>query len=229
MNYGYIYLVTDLRNGLKYVGQHLGKFNSRYFGSGLIIKRTVKKYGEINFKVEAIDFCLNQEELNEQEIFWIRKYACLWPKGYNLIIGAHGSGIKNETTKDRISKALIGKKHSKEHIKNNRRAMLKAFKNPKVIEKIKQNTIKAMYRPEVQVKLRKHKSKETKKRKFYKSSSPETHRRRVESRKNNGRPWHTEDYKNRMRIIMNSPEVIKKMVQSRTGVMRGSYKMREVY
>ena len=204
IKYGYVYLVTDLRNGLKYVGQHSGIFNPRYFGSGTIISRTVKKYGEINFKLEPIDYCLDQDELDEQETFWIRKYDCLWPKGYNLLIGAHGSWTRNETTKDRISKALKGRKHSKQHTENSRKAMIKAFKNPEVIAKIKQNTIKAMYRPDVQIKLRSPKTKETKKRKPYKPSSLESRQQQVKSRRSNGKPWHTEAYKKKMSLLYRS-------------------------
>ena len=52
--YGYIYLTTNLINNKIYIGQHKGKFNARYLGSGLHIKRSIKKYNRENFKVELL-------------------------------------------------------------------------------------------------------------------------------------------------------------------------------
>lgn len=119
MEYGYIYLVTDLRNNLKYVGQHKGVFDSNYLGSGLIISRLVKKYGEINFQVEPLDYAFNKQELDELEIKWIKEVNCIFPKGYNLVEGGLGGDTwtgrhHTEEAKEKNRQAHLGLKHSEE-------------------------------------------------------------------------------------------------------------------
>jgi len=42
--YNYIYIITNTLNGKIYIGQHSSnKLNDNYFGSGLHIKRAIKK------------------------------------------------------------------------------------------------------------------------------------------------------------------------------------------
>lgn len=69
--YGYIYKTTNLINGKIYIGQHKATIfeNNNYLGSGNLIKRAIKKYGEEHFKVELIDVAENQKELDEKEIY----------------------------------------------------------------------------------------------------------------------------------------------------------------
>ena len=91
--YGYIYLTTNNVNKLVYVGQHVAtEFNPKYKGSGLILKRAIKKYGNKNFKSELIEWCYSQEELDQKEDYWILKYDSNNPeKGYNIKRGgSHG-------------------------------------------------------------------------------------------------------------------------------------------
>lgn len=49
-NYGYIYKTLNLLNNKIYIGQKKGKFNSNYFGSGLLIRRSIKLKGINNFR-----------------------------------------------------------------------------------------------------------------------------------------------------------------------------------
>ena len=91
--YGYIYLTTNSINELVYVGQHIAtEFNPKYKGSGLKIIRAMKKYGKDKFKVEILEWCYSQEELDAKEDEWILKYEALDPqKGYNFKRGgSHG-------------------------------------------------------------------------------------------------------------------------------------------
>ena len=149
-NYGYIYKVTDLLNRHNlpnpfYVGQHKGKVDLDYYGSGVIIKPLVKKYGTDSFKLEIIAYAFSKYELDIQEVFWIKENNCRWPNGYNLAEGGDGGG-----------------------------------RTPG-------------YR-----------------------DSEDTKRKRVETRKNNGLPWHTEEQKDTRRKNINlkrpkSEETISKM------------------
>lgn len=87
--YGYVYKTTDLFNNKIYVGQHKAtEFDENYYGSGIIIKELLNKYGTQRFNCEILEWCKSQEELNHKEIFWINKLNCLNESvGYNIATG----------------------------------------------------------------------------------------------------------------------------------------------
>jgi len=65
MYYGYLYKTTNLLNGKVYIGKRSSKrFDFAYFGSGINLKRAIKRYGKIHFMVEPIIYAFNNEELN---------------------------------------------------------------------------------------------------------------------------------------------------------------------
>ena len=70
-----IYKTTNLINLKIYVGKDK-KNNPNYYGSGLLLRLAIKKYGKENFAKETIDICRNETELNIREIFWIKHYDC---------------------------------------------------------------------------------------------------------------------------------------------------------
>lgn len=113
---GYIYLTTDTTNGMQYVGQHHynkeGELDSNYHGSGVIIKNIYKKRPE-TLKEEYIKTCYSEEEMNNDEKYYIKLYDTLWPNGYNLEEGGRG-GVPSEETRKKLSEALKGKHHSEE-------------------------------------------------------------------------------------------------------------------
>lgn len=74
------------------------------------LHRAIVKYGKENFTVEQIDVACDREELDKKEIYWIKYYDCLSPKGYNL----HTGGIHHEVsdeTRERIRNSQKGEKH----------------------------------------------------------------------------------------------------------------------
>ena len=87
--YGYIYKTTDLTNNKIYVGQHKSsEFDTSYYGSGVIIKKLLNKYGSDRFICELLEECQTEDQLNEREIFWIDKLNCRDKNvGYNLASG----------------------------------------------------------------------------------------------------------------------------------------------
>lgn len=98
MKYGYIYKTTNLINGKIYIGQHKAtEFDNKYKGSGVILRKTFKKYGKENFKVELIDDSANDKnELNRLEVYYIQKYNARNPEvGYNLHCGGNVQSGKN--------------------------------------------------------------------------------------------------------------------------------------
>ena len=121
-----IYKVTNLKNGKFYIGKHKN-LDDDYLGSGLIIKKAVKKYGKDSFTKEILEHC-SYQNVNQQEKFWIRLLdATNRLIGYNITEGGEGGDTttnnpNKKLISERISKALKGRisekrgKHiSKEH------------------------------------------------------------------------------------------------------------------
>lgn len=87
--YGYIYKTTDLDNDKIYIGQHKSEiFDEKYFGSGIIISKLIKKYGTERFNCEVLEWCEDADKLNEAEIHWIKELDALNESvGYNIATG----------------------------------------------------------------------------------------------------------------------------------------------
>lgn len=111
-----IYKITNLLNSKIYVGKDLHN-RSTYFGSGIMIRRAIKKYGKGNFFKEILEECSDIETLNIQEIFWIKHLDAKNPDiGYNLADGGEGSaGFRlSEEACNRIRNSRKGKTASPE-------------------------------------------------------------------------------------------------------------------
>jgi hypothetical protein len=91
LSYHFIYKTTNLINGKYYIGMHsTSNLDDGYLGSGNRIRRSVRKYGKDNFKLEILEFLSNREDLakREKEIVnedIIRDKLCM-----NLKIGGEG-------------------------------------------------------------------------------------------------------------------------------------------
>lgn len=120
--FGYIYITTNLVDGKKYIGQHAySEFNENYKGSGVYLQKAIKKHGKENFKVEILEWCYSQEELDEREVYWIDFYQAVESdEFYNLAKGgSFGCSVKGSKRSDeckrRISEShkgiLSGEKH----------------------------------------------------------------------------------------------------------------------
>jgi len=86
-----IYKIINTLNNKVYIGKHeTYDIDDKYFGSGVILKMAIKKYGKENFIKNIIEFCENLDHLNEREIYWINNIDSITPKGYNINIGGKG-------------------------------------------------------------------------------------------------------------------------------------------
>lgn len=122
----FIYITTNMVNGKRYIGQHYGKTNDTYLGSGLDLIKAVEKYGKENFKREILEIC-KKEELDEKEKYWIKKYDAYNSRDfYNLTEGgqkgdgwraAHRWAQNNPEEAKKIYKKMIegNKKWQEEH------------------------------------------------------------------------------------------------------------------
>ena len=50
----YIYMTTNLINGMRYIGKHYGELTDGYLGSGTKLKQDIQKFGKENFKKEIL-------------------------------------------------------------------------------------------------------------------------------------------------------------------------------
>lgn len=115
---GYIYLVTNKINGMKYVGQSIQlDIRTRWNGHhskkrtvGKILYSAYKKYGIENFDYKIICICFD-EDTNKYEVEYIKKYNTVYPNGYNLLEGGNNKR-HNEETKRLLSEMNKGKPSS---------------------------------------------------------------------------------------------------------------------
>jgi group I intron endonuclease len=78
----YIYLTTNPINGKQYIGQHKGKPDDGYLGSGTGILRAIAKYGKENFTKEILCFCETREEADQKEREYIKQYNAVEDKNF---------------------------------------------------------------------------------------------------------------------------------------------------
>jgi len=74
-----------------YIGQHVQKSEEfdGYFGSGIILKQAIKKYGKENFIRETVEYCTSAN-VNEREMFWIKEFSATHRSiGYNISTGGN--------------------------------------------------------------------------------------------------------------------------------------------
>ena len=99
---GYIYKITNNINNKVYIGQTIkqrptDRFSQHRYDSRNLkdndnsyLHKAMNLYGVDNFSFEVIEEIENQF-LNEREIYWIQVYDSLTPNGYNLTLGGEGT------------------------------------------------------------------------------------------------------------------------------------------
>ena len=123
-----IYLITNIKNGNRYVGKTTKTCKSRMsrhittarLGYTTRLAKTIRKYGSESFTIEMLEQVLDESMLNEREVFYIAK---LKPE-YNMTEGGDGGAQVTPEARAKISKAakkrvgnknpFFGKSHNKE-------------------------------------------------------------------------------------------------------------------
>ena len=107
----YIYMTTNLINGMRYIGKHYGEINDSYLGSGSKLKEDIKKFGKINFKKDILYISQSEEENCQKEIEFIKAFNAVEnPLFYNIHIGGAGGNTTAGYSKE--EKAALSKKLS---------------------------------------------------------------------------------------------------------------------
>jgi len=104
----HIYMITNLINGKKYIGKCQRSLDKsrNYFGSGVLIKESIKEIGKNNFVKDILEDNIKPEELSDKEIFWISYLKTKYPNGYNLTDGGGGFNNISQISRSKISEAL---------------------------------------------------------------------------------------------------------------------------
>jgi len=81
--YGFIYITTNKINNKQYIGSHNGS-NKYYLGSGILIKKAIKKEGRKNFEIKILKEFDDIKKARLEEEKYIIEYNTLNPNGYNI-------------------------------------------------------------------------------------------------------------------------------------------------
>ncbi len=104
----YVYETINLVNNKKYIGVKISNRNyDNYLGSGVLLKRAIKKYGEHNFEKRILKVFSDEQEARDYEREVINEVGAVdSDEYYNLVDGGYGGGVKNhpvsDETKDKI-------------------------------------------------------------------------------------------------------------------------------
>ena len=94
--YHYIYKTTNLKNGKFYIGMHsTDNLKDGYLGSGTRLRRSIRRNGIENFKIEYLEFFDNRTYLANRERELINEELLKDPMCMNLKPGGTG-GLVNE-------------------------------------------------------------------------------------------------------------------------------------
>ena len=89
--YHYIYKTTNLKNGKFYVGMHsTHNLNDGYLGSGLRLRRSIRRNGPENFKLEYLEFFDTREDLINREKELVNEDLLKDPMCLNIRPGGTG-------------------------------------------------------------------------------------------------------------------------------------------
>jgi len=118
----YIYKTTNTINGKIYIGKSEKDVdeNREYLGSGVILKKAVKKYGKDNFTKEILYVSDSIDKINEAEIAYISYFKEMFQENcYNIAEGGTGGNSLKFYSEDQLN-----------NFKNKMSAILKGENNP---------------------------------------------------------------------------------------------------
>lgn len=122
--FGVVYLIWNMVNGRRYVGQTVQplekRFNKHVSCKSMLISKAIRKYGRENFHYGVIKSCASKEELDYWEKYFIVALHSKTPYGYNCTDGGEGTIGYSFTPEQcaKLSAALSGEKNPRYGKKN---------------------------------------------------------------------------------------------------------------
>lgn len=116
--FGVVYLIINLVNGKKYVGQTIKTVAKRFNEHShekTFIGRSIRKHGKENFRYGVIESCTSKSEMDYWEKFFIANLKTKPPNGYNLTDGGEGCTGFAEEVRAKMSVKHKGVPKSSEH------------------------------------------------------------------------------------------------------------------
>ena len=116
---GFIYILTNIINLKKYVGQTTRPIEDRFCehqkpsNHCSAIYEAIKKHGWENFTTDY--YKCSDDELNKHERWFVKLMNTMSPNGYNLREGGGSRGKLSGETKQKISESMTGKVFTVEH------------------------------------------------------------------------------------------------------------------
>lgn len=109
----FIYKTTNLLNNKFYIGMHsTSNLKDGYMGSGTYLRRSIRKYGIDNFKLEILEWYNTRDELIEREKEIITENHINNPNCYNMKNGGLGGGKFHSKEHQFKCSQAAGLKHS---------------------------------------------------------------------------------------------------------------------
>jgi group I intron endonuclease len=153
--YYIIYKITNIHNNKFYIGSHQTlDLDDGYFGSGIYIRRALKKYGIDSFKKEILFYLDSKEEMLAKETEVLQQYKT--DRTYNLKFCAMGGNTREKYNKKKKAayikklidnpKSPIGKRGKDNHMYGQKRSeeycKFRSKQQKEIIKKLKQDPIK---------------------------------------------------------------------------------------
>jgi group I intron endonuclease len=115
-----IYLITNVANGKRYVGQTRNTISRRMAqhkhraatGCPYALHAAIRKYGWDYFRTDVLAKAETQDELNALEREFIESIRTISPNGYNLTTGGENY-VRSDETRRKISTAMKGTQRCK--------------------------------------------------------------------------------------------------------------------
>jgi group I intron endonuclease len=180
-----IYTLTC--QGKTYVGQscctknRFKKHRSKRSAECRYIHAVIQKYGWSSVTVSIIETELTKKEADDAEDYYIYTFDTLAPNGYNLTTGGSSTVMSDETRKC-WEEAMERLRNDQDYIDKHLEGIRKVNEDPEYIEKRKEGTDKYWEDEE-------NRAKESERRKLI---------------------WEDGEYRAKMKISLNTPEVIQK-------------------